>query len=83
VEVGQYLSEDVFASLLFRPLTGLGGSAQDQFAGLRVEWRLEDQVTLEGFWEDQYSRASLFRPVELGRDLPRILGLSLFKEWGY
>jgi translocation and assembly module TamB len=83
VEVGQYLSEDVFASLLFRPLTGLGGSAQDQFAGLRVEWRLEDQYTLEGFWEDQYSRASLFRPVELGLSLPRILGLSFFKDWGY
>ena len=83
VEVGQYLSEDVFASLLFRPLTGLGGSAQDRFAGLRVEWRLEDQITLEGFWEDQASRGSLFRPVAVGMPLDKIIGFSLFRDWVY
>jgi hypothetical protein len=83
VEIGQYLTNEVFAALLWRPLTGLGGTAPKPFAGLRIEWRLTDAWTLEGFVEDLFSRRSLFRGVEAGYQSRLVPGFFLYREWGY
>ncbi len=82
VEIGQYLTQDIFAALLWRPLTGLGGTSQSQFAGLRVEWRLGDLWTLEAFIEDRFARSPLFRFGEVG-SADKVKGFFLFREWGY
>ena len=81
VEIGQYLTDDIFAALHWRPLTELAGAGQSQFAGLRVEWRLADLWSLEGFVEDRLSRSPLFRSTNLKLD--KVLGFFLYREWGY
>jgi hypothetical protein len=83
VEIGQYLANGVFAALLWRPLTGLGGTALNPFAGLRLEWRMTDAWTLEGFVEDLFSRRSLFRGVDPGYQTRLVPGFFLYREWGY
>jgi hypothetical protein len=83
VEVGQYLTEDIFAVLLWRPLTGFGGTAQSPFAGLRMEWRMADLWTLEGFVEDRFARNSLFWSGDLRYRLDKVFGAFLYREWGY
>jgi translocation and assembly module TamB len=83
VEIGQYLADGVFAALLWRPLTGLGGTSLTPFAGLRLEWRMTDAWTLEGFVEDLFSRRSLFRGVEPGIQTRLVPGFFLYREWGY
>ncbi len=83
VEIGQYLTNDVFAALLWRPLTGVGGTTLNRFAGLRMEWRISDDWTLEGFVEDWFSRRSLFRGVDPGYQTSLIPGFFLYREWGY
>jgi len=83
VEIGQYITEDVFAALLWRPLTQLGVTGQSQFAGLRLEWRLADLWTLEGFIEDRFSRSPLFRAGDLAYKLDKVKGFFFWREWGY
>lgn len=81
VEIGQYLTDDLFAAIVWRPLTDLGaGTNQSQFAGLRLEWLLADFWTLEGFFEDRFARSPLFRG-DYQRD--KILGFFFWREWGY
>jgi autotransporter translocation and assembly factor TamB len=83
VEIGQYLTQDVYAALLWRPLTNLSSESTDQFAGLRVEWRLADFWTVEGFYEDPWSRTQLFRPGNLWYQRDKLLGFFFWREWGY
>ncbi|MBT8396840.1 MAG: translocation/assembly module TamB, partial [Gemmatimonadetes bacterium] len=83
VEIGQYLSDDIFAALRWRPLAS--GSNLSRFAALRVESRLGDRWTLEGYLEDRFLRTSLFL---LAFDDPEFksefsLGFFLYREWGY
>jgi autotransporter translocation and assembly factor TamB len=82
VEIGQYITDDVFAALMWRPLNSLGATSQDQFAGLRVEWRLADVWTLEGFIEDRFARSPLFAFSDLYRG-EKIKGFFFWREWGY
>ena len=82
VEIGQYLTQDVFAVLMWRPLSDLGATAGGgQFAGLRLEWRLADFWTLEGFVEDRFARSPLFQAGNLVNK--KVLGLFFWREWGY
>jgi hypothetical protein len=81
VEIGQYLTEDVFAALLWRPLGGSTG--RDQFAALRVESRLTDRWTLEGYWEDRFLRSGFWGVDESSLGLNKVFGLFLYREWGY
>ncbi len=80
VEIGQYLTDDIFAALYWRPWSG-GVEGQNQLAALRIETRLSDRWTLEGYWEDRFFRTSLFR-VPLGQE-NRTLGFFLYREWRY
>lgn len=86
VEIGQYITDDVFAALLWRPFTALAetGTGRTQFAGLRVEWRMADLWTLEGFIEDRFARSPLFRTANLaGLKQGKIRGFFFWREWGY
>ncbi len=82
VELGQYLTENVFLALVLRPLRGIGGS-QAQIPGARVEWRFTDLWTFNAYVEDRFGREGVYTFGELGLQVNRIFGLELFREWGY
>lgn len=81
VEIGQYLTEDVFAALHWRPFSA--GTTQRQLAALRLETRLSDRWTLEGYWEDRFFRDPIYQVGSLGLDLPSVLGFFVYRQWGY
>jgi autotransporter translocation and assembly factor TamB len=83
VELGQYLSRDLFLVLAFQPVQVVGATNPFATFGLRVEYTPTELATLELFWEDRFlrSRAVGFRDVAFRPQ--KILGLSFFMEWGY
>jgi hypothetical protein len=83
IEMGQYLSENVFLAVMLRPLTGLGGSAHNQIPGARVEWRFSDHWTTEAFVEDRFARQGVSGFGELGFTLSKVFGLALYRQWSY
>ena len=83
IEVGQYVADNLFLALTLRPLTGLGARASTQFPGARLEWRFSDSWTVESFLEDRFAREAASGFGELGLRLDKVLGLSIYREWGY
>lgn len=85
VEAGWYLDQNLFLALLLRPLAGQGTAArgQSRFAGSRLEWRLGDLWTVEGFAEDQFSREGISGFGSIGYQLSRIFGFFVYRDWGY
>jgi translocation and assembly module TamB len=83
VEIGQYLTDNVFAVLMWRPLSHVGSTDRQQFAGLRLEWQLANFWTLEGFIEDRFMRSPLFTAGVGGANSDKIKGFSFWREWGY
>jgi autotransporter translocation and assembly factor TamB len=81
VEVGQYLTDEIFAALTWRPGERFGSG--DDLAGLRFEWRMSDLWTLEGFLEDRFARSPLFRAADIGYRLDKVLGFFFYRQWGY
>jgi autotransporter translocation and assembly factor TamB len=82
VEVGQYLGENVFFVLIFRPLTGQSGG-QSFFGGARVEVALTDNYNVQAFWEDQFLRSRVGGFGDLGIRAAQVIGVFVFREWGY
>jgi len=86
VEVGRYLTDDVFVVLIIsRPNAqainpGLGGV--DPLRGLRVELALSEEWFVEGFIEDRFLRGSGML-AQTGLDGENIVGLLVFRDWGY
>jgi autotransporter translocation and assembly factor TamB len=82
IEIGQYLGENVFFVLLFRPRPE-PGTGRGYFGGARVEVALTEDYNVQGFWEDRFLRG---RGGAFG-DLPflstQVLGVFIFREWGY
>jgi autotransporter translocation and assembly factor TamB len=83
IEMGQYIGQNLFLALTLRPLTGLGGRTQNQFPGARLEWRFADSWTTEAFIEDRFAREASFGFGEMGLRLDKVMGFSLYREWGY
>ncbi|MEX2526909.1 MAG: translocation/assembly module TamB domain-containing protein [Gemmatimonadota bacterium] len=83
IELGQYVWDDVFLAVVLRPLTGLAAGSQNQIPGARVEWRFSDDWTLEAFVEDRFYRQGVSGFGDLGVNLSKILGLSLYRQWAY
>jgi hypothetical protein len=83
IEMGQYLSENVFLAVMLRPLTGLGGSTHNQIPGARVEWRFSDHWTTEAFVEDRFARQGVSGFGELGFTLSKVFGFALYRQWSY
>ena len=81
VEIGQYLTEDIFAALHWRPWTT--GTSQRQLAALRIETRLSDHWTLEGYWEDRFYRNPFYQIGTASINLDQVFGFFLYREWGY
>ena len=82
IEIGQYVGQDAFIVLVFRPLQARqsGGSP---FGGARLEWALNDDYTVEGFFEDRFLRSGSIGLSGLGIAPSQILGVFIFREWGY
>ncbi len=81
IEFGQYLAQDLFIAMVLRPISGMGGGAQ--IPGARLEWRFTDTWTLEAFVEDRFGREGVYTFGDAGLRLNRILGLEIYREWGY
>ncbi|MDH5759565.1 MAG: translocation/assembly module TamB [Gemmatimonadota bacterium] len=85
VEVGQYLSDDVFIVLLIRKGASStdGGSSSMLGGAARVEVALTERVTAEAFLEDRFLRTGGMGLGDIGAQASRILGVFVFREWGY
>jgi len=83
VEIGQYFTDNIFAVLMWRPLSHVGSTDRSEFAGLRLEWQLANFWTLEGFVEDRFMRSPLFTSGVGGAGSDMIKGFSFWREWGY
>jgi hypothetical protein len=81
VEVGQYLSNNVFFILVFRPKPE-PGSGQNVFGGARIEVALNDDYNVQGFWEDRLLRSGFTNVGQL-LDNTQVWGIFIFREWGY
>jgi hypothetical protein len=80
VEIGQYVGQDAFIVLVFRrPSEQSGGK---MIGGARLEWSLNDDYTVEGFFEDRFLRSGAGFGG-LGFPSEQILGVFIFREWGY
>jgi autotransporter translocation and assembly factor TamB len=82
IEVGQYLGERVFFVLIFRPLTGQT-SGQNFFGGARLEVALTDNYNFQAFWEDRFLRSRVGGFGDLGIQASQVIGVFVFREWGY
>jgi TamB, inner membrane protein subunit of TAM complex len=84
IELGRYVGRDAFVVVVIRPFD-TGPQNQNAVAGVRVEWALTDDYNVEGFFEDRFLRSgSQLLGVSSGLlDNQRILGVFLFREWGY
>ncbi|GMV05148.1 MAG: hypothetical protein AMXMBFR53_14270 [Gemmatimonadota bacterium] len=82
VEVGQYVGDDVFIVLIFRPLSGQTTN-QSFFGGARVEVALTDDYNVQGFWEDRFLRSRAGGFGDLGIQASQVIGVFIFREWGY
>lgn len=82
IETGKYLADDLFLTLLLRPLSVQQG-AGSQFGGIRFEWVASDAFTIESFWEDRLIRGRVVGFDEAGFKTDRAIGLFLFREWAY
>ncbi|MFP3948578.1 MAG: translocation/assembly module TamB domain-containing protein, partial [Longimicrobiales bacterium] len=84
VEVGQYVTEDLFVSAVLQPLGNVGGAQATQNPwGVRAEWQIGDVWTVEGFYEDRFTRGGGVGFGAFGAELAEIFGLFLYREWGY
>jgi hypothetical protein len=84
VELGRYVGDDLFLIMVLRPFD-TGPQDQNTVAGVRVEWALTDNYNSEFFFEDRFLRSSsqLLGSSSGLLENQRVLGLFLFKEWGY
>ncbi|NNL30545.1 MAG: translocation/assembly module TamB, partial [Gemmatimonadetes bacterium] len=84
VELGRYIGDDVFAIFVLRPFA-TEGQDENKLAGVRVEIALNDNYNVELFREDRFLRSGSTglrtSSTLLGQD--EILGVFLFREWGY
>jgi hypothetical protein len=81
IEVGQYVSDNVFIVLVLRPSSNQGN--EGVFGGARVEWTLDRPYTVEGFVEDRFLRSGVTGFQDLGFQSSRVVGVFIFREWGY
>lgn len=84
VELGRYIGDDVFAIVVLRPFN-TEGQDENNLAGVRVEIALNDNYNVELFREDRFLRSGstgLRTSSSLVAD-DDILGVFLFREWGY
>lgn len=82
VEVGQYVGDRVFFMVILRPPGGQN-NAQSILGGARVEVALTDDYNVQAFWEDRFLRSRVGSFGDLGFQASQVVGIFLFREWGY
>ena len=82
-EVGWYLEQDVFVTLLLTPLAGQTGTGTNPFGGARIDWVLSPNWTLQSFYEDRYLRQPTLGFDQQILQSRKVGGLFLFRDWGY
>ena len=86
LEAGRYIGDNVFVALVVQTS---GGPSEDISAaslvrGVRVEFALSDDYFVEGFFEDRFLRSALSGLGSAAVDIgDRIVGVLVFREWGY
>lgn len=85
-EVGRYIGDDVFVVFVVSRPSGEGagstGVGVNFLRGVRVELALSEEWFVEGFIEDRFLRGS-GALVQTGLDGEEIVGLLIFRDWGY
>jgi hypothetical protein len=84
LELGRYVGDDLFVIMVIRPFD-TAAQTQNTVAGIRVEIALTDDYNVEMFYEDRFLR-STSSLLGTSSGLPedsRVLGVFLFREWGY
>ncbi|HSM59605.1 MAG TPA: translocation/assembly module TamB domain-containing protein, partial [Longimicrobiales bacterium] len=79
IEVGRYVGENLFLVLIVSPPTEENRTR----LGARVEMALSDEVGVQGFWEDRYLRSRVSGFGNLGAEAATVVGVFIFREWGY
>lgn len=82
-EAGRYLGRDVFVVLVFQTTADDTESA-NPLGGARVEWAPTEDYHVEAFLEDRFLRsgaAGFALPGLLDND--RVVGIFVFRDWGY
>ncbi len=83
-EVGWYLEQDVFVTLLLTPLASRTGTGTNPFGGgARLDWSLGSGWTLQAFYEDRYLRQPTLGFDQQILQSKKVGGLFLFTDWGY
>ncbi|MDA0328620.1 MAG: translocation/assembly module TamB [Gemmatimonadetes bacterium] len=81
VELGRYVGDELFVVVVWRPQRP---DNANQFPGVRVEWALTDELSIEGFLEDRFLRSASSTLGATGQlDNQQIWGIFLFRDWGY
>lgn len=78
VEVGQYLTDDLFVSVLLEPFRQAENA--DLLTGIRAELSLGDKWSIEGFYENQFARQRV-TTFDQAFASKGVLGLFLFRDW--
>ncbi len=81
VEIGQYVSQNVFVVVVLRK-PAEGASSAGWLGGARVDWALSDNYNAQGFVEDRFLRSQTPGLAELGQN-SQIVGVFVYREWGY
>ena len=76
VEVGWYLAPTVFVSVAQQLVAAVSPT-------VRLEWRLDERLTLQGVTEPRFGSAASLFDAGSGADLEQSLGVFLFYGWNY
>ncbi len=82
VEIGQYVSQNVYVVLVLRKPTAGGGSATGWLGRTEVDWALSDNYNAQGFVEDRYLQSQAPGLADLAQN-SQILGVFIYRDWGY
>jgi hypothetical protein len=82
VELGRYLRPNLFAVLAFQPAQVVGSNPLTTF-GVRLQYTPTRDYTLELFLEDRFLRSRALGFQDAAQRTEKILGIFLFREWGY
>ena len=77
VEVGWYLAPTVFVSVAQHLSTAVN------LPTVRLEWRMDNNLTLQGVAEPRLARGTTVLAQNPGADLTETVGLFLFYGWSY
>jgi hypothetical protein len=74
----------LFLVFAFQPVQVVGSNNPFYSTfGVRMEYSPTTAFTLQGFWEDRFLRSRTVGFQDVAFSPRKILGLLIFREWGY